>query len=132
MEKLEIVKVFFKNENFELDKYVFRCFLIIELGNSIFCEVKELDDLYDCMEENSHSNEERNIPKIFQVINQLIFEYGQKNYDYDKWLEDNPESENWLNIIEEYMILSTNFKNNPIQWYKEIQKKMEDNKFKTK
>ena len=77
--------------------------------------------------------DDRNSLKGFQkIFDHLMFGCGQKVHDYDKWLEDNPESENWLNIIEEYMILSTNFQNNPVQWYKEIHKKMVDNQFKTK
>lgn len=113
MEKLEIIKTFFKNENIEMDKYVYRCFLIIELGKSIFCKVKELGDLFYSIEEITQDS--------FQmIINQLIFVYGQKVHDYEKWLEDNPESEKWLDIINEYMVLLTNFQNNPLHSYKEI------------
>lgn len=130
MEKIEILKTFFKNENIEFDKYVYRCFLINELGKSIFCSVKEFDDLYSSMEQNDNSDEERNIQKSFQVINQLIFVYGQDVYDFDEWLFDNPVSEKWLEIIKKYMVLLKHIESDPLQWYKEIRQKFVDNQFK--
>lgn len=132
MEKLEIYKTMFNNQGIDFGKYVYRCFLIIELGKSIFCPVKEFDDLYGSMEQNDNSVDEIITQESFHIINQLIFVYGQKVHDYDKWLTDNPESHNWLDIIDEYMILSSNFQNNPVQWYKGIYQTMVDNQFKTK
>lgn len=150
MEKLEMYKMMFNNQGIDFGKYVYRCFIGIELGKTIFCSVQELDDFYTSMvggvvykldkgktpeyiEDFVPSVDDRNSLKGFRLIfDHLMFGCGQKTYDFDKWLEDNPESENWLNIIEEYMTLSTNFQNNPVQWYKEIHKKMVDNQFKTK
>lgn len=49
MEKLEIHKTMFNNQGVDFGKYVYRCFIDIELGKTIFCSVQELDDLYTGM-----------------------------------------------------------------------------------
>lgn len=49
MEKLEIHKTMFNNQGVDFGKYVYRCFIGIELGKTIFCSVQELDDLYTGM-----------------------------------------------------------------------------------
>lgn len=148
MEKLDDLKNILNKE--QLEKYVYWSFLEIELGKTIFCTVEYFDDLYTCldggvlcnfgkgripeyMEGIGTSIEDRNSLESFHKMrSHLSVEYGRYVYDFDKWLNDNPESDEWFKFIEKSIELTKKFENNPIQWCIEMREKMIDNQFKTK
>ena len=134
---------------FPLSKLAYYSWCINQLGETYTVTVEQLDDLYcgfvsgvlynlgsgktpEYMQEVGPSQEERFSPNLYKNLWNSLIEIGTHIYPYDRWVEENPESEKWADYIESGLLKENEFNSDPEKWLISFRKKLIYNKIHTK
>tara|TARA_X000000368_G_scaffold148340_1_gene116996 strand:- start:1043 stop:1489 length:447 start_codon:yes stop_codon:yes gene_type:complete len=141
MEKLETLKQVCEETNVDFTEFVWRSYLVVELGKSYTPTLEQFDDLYvglvggvlgnlgsgktpEYIEGIGPSDDDKNTLESWsKVRDELIYTLGSLICPYDKWIKVNKESKEWESIVIESYRLDKEFKEDPNKWGAELRNK---------
>ena len=124
-----------------LPKLAHNSFCTIELGNSYYPTIEQIDDLYTGfvsgvignlgsgktptkIEGIGPSSEEESNEGYIALWYSLTQDLGSSTYPFEEWVQQNPESEKWVDYIIAATDIENEYKLDPEKWLTELKMKI--------
>jgi len=132
-EQLKKLKLACSEMNIDFGYFIWKSYLTVELGKGYKPTVDQLDDLYcvfvsgvlcnlgsgkkpEYMEDIGPTKEERYAIQGYQKLRDNLIYMGCIAYPYEEWIEQNSESEEWVDLALKAAKLNKEFDKNPEGW----------------
>lgn len=131
LDPLKLIKDQMPDDPEQFSRFVHFSWCINQIGKAYTITLDEFEDLYVGLvsgEDGSLPEKDIKTTESYLKLFYCIVEYGRYIIPYEKWILENPENEQWSNIVIESSNLLETYEEDPEKWISQFKAGLENKK----